>query len=95
MVNDLTGNIDQPSANRGSIRTETIRGEKKHGKEENDKNYYRMERSYGAFQRVLSLPEDADQAGVAATFKNGVLTVTMPRMAAQQANVRQIEVKSA
>lgn len=75
--------------------TLTIRGEKKHEKEENDKNYYRMERSYGAFQRVLSLPEDADQAGVAATFKNGVLTVTMPRMAAQQANVRQIEVKSA
>ena len=54
-----------------------------------------MERSYGAFQRVLSLPEDADQAGIAATFKNGVLTITMPRMAAQQANVRQIEVKSA
>ena len=75
--------------------TLTIRGEKKHEKEENDKNYYRMERSYGSFQRVLSLPEDADQTGVAATFKNGVLTVTMPRVVAQQANVRQIEVKSA
>jgi HSP20 family protein len=52
-----------------------------------------MERSYGSFQRVLSLPEDADQDGVAATFKNGVLTITMPRQAAPQTNVRQIEVK--
>lgn len=75
--------------------TLTIRGEKKHEKEESDKNYYRMERSYGSFQRVLSLPEDADQTGVAATFKNGVLTVTMPRVVAQHANVKQIEVKSA
>ncbi len=73
----------------------TIRGEKKQEKEEKDKNYYRMERSYGSFQRVLSLPEDADQEGVAATFKNDVLTVTMPRKAAPQAHVRQIEIQSA
>ena len=75
--------------------TLTIRGEKKHEKEENGKNYYRMERSYGAFQRVLSLPDDADQEGVTAIFKNGILSVTIPRIAEQQANVRQIEVKSA
>jgi HSP20 family protein len=75
--------------------TLTIRGEKKHEKEENEKNYYRMERSYGAFQRVLSLPDDADQDGVSATFKNGVLTVSMPRMATRHADVRQIEVQSA
>ena len=75
--------------------TLTIRGEKKQEKEENHKNYYRMERSYGSFQRVLSLPEDADQEGVSATFKNGVLTVTMPRKAAPQANVRRIEIQHA
>jgi HSP20 family protein len=75
--------------------TLTIRGEKKQEKEEKEKNYYRVERSYGSFQRVLSLPEDADQENVKATFKKGVLTVNMPRRALPQSDVRQIEVKSA
>jgi len=39
--------------------------------------------------------DDADQEGVAATFKNGVLTVTMPRKAAPQPHVQQIEIQSA
>ena len=43
-----------------------------------DKNYYRVERSFGSFQRVLSLPDDADQEGVKANFKRGVLTISMP-----------------
>jgi len=75
--------------------TLTISGEKKQEKEEKEKNYYRMERSYGSFQRVLSLPEDADQDKVNASFKKGVLTVTMPRKALPKSDVKQIEVKSA
>lgn len=75
--------------------TLSIRGEKKQEMEEKEKNYYRMERSYGSFQRVLSLPEDADQDGVEATFNKGVLTVTLPRKALPKADVKQIEVKSA
>lgn len=75
--------------------TLTIRGEKKHENEEKNKSYYRMERSYGSFQRMLSLPEDADQNGVAATFDNGILTVTLPRKALPKADVKRIEVKSA
>ena len=75
--------------------TLTIQGEKKQENEEKGKNYYRMERSYGSFQRMLSLPEDADQNDVTATFKKGVLTVTMPRKALPKADVKQIEVKSA
>lgn len=73
----------------------TIRGEKKQKNEEKGKNYYRMERSYGTFQRTLSLPEDADQDGVRATFKKGILTVTMPRKALPATNVRQIPVQCA
>lgn len=73
----------------------TIRGEKKHEKEEKDKNFYRVERSYGSFQRVLSLPEDADQEAVKATFKRGILTISMPRKAMPQADVRKIEIKNA
>ncbi len=75
--------------------TLTIRGEKKQEKEEENRNYYRMERCYGSFQRVLSLPEDADQEGVSATFKKGVLKVTIPRKTTPQGHVRHIEIQSA
>jgi HSP20 family protein len=74
--------------------TLTIRGEKKHEDEEKGKNYYRMERSYGSFERVLSLPEDADQEGVEAKFKKGILTLTLPRKALPRSEVKQIEIKS-
>ncbi len=74
--------------------TLTIRGEKKLEKEEKEKNYYRMERSYGSFQRVLSLPADADQDSVKAKFKKGILTVKMAKKAMPESYVKRIEVKS-
>lgn len=74
--------------------TMIIKGEKKQEKEEKDKNYYRVERSYGSFQRVLSLPEDASQDDIKATFKNGILTIKMPRKSLPKSKVRQIEVKT-
>lgn len=70
----------------------TIKGEKKLEKEEKEKNYYRIERSYGSFQRVLSLPEDVDQDGIKASFNNGVLTITMPRKALPKGEVKQVEI---
>lgn len=57
----------------------TISGEKKHEKEDGDENWHRLERSYGSFQRVLTLPDDVDQEAIEAKFKNGVLTITVPR----------------
>nr|WP_320009401.1 Hsp20/alpha crystallin family protein [uncultured Desulfobulbus sp.] len=74
--------------------TMTIRGEKRQTKEEKEKNYYRIERSYGAFQRILSLPEDVDQDTIEATFKNGVLTVTMPRKAIAEGEAKQVAITS-
>ena len=59
--------------------TLTIKGEKKEEKEEKDEQYYRMERSYGAFARSLRLPVPVDAGKVTATFKNGVLTVKLPK----------------
>ena len=74
--------------------TMTIRGEKKQEREEKEKDYYRTERSYGSFQRVLSLPEDTNQDDVKATFKNGVLTIRMPRkVLPARADVKKIEIK--
>jgi HSP20 family protein len=72
--------------------TMTIKGEKKQEKEEKDKNYYRIERIYGSFQRVLSLPDDVDQESIKANFKNGVLSITMPRKALPKGEVKQIQV---
>ncbi|MDD3813166.1 MAG: Hsp20/alpha crystallin family protein [Desulfocapsaceae bacterium] len=74
--------------------TLTIRGEKKQEKEEKEKNYYRMERSYGSFQRILCLPDDADQDNVKASFAKGILTVTLPRKTAPKSDVKHIEIKN-
>jgi HSP20 family protein len=59
--------------------TMTIRGEKKQEVEEKKSNYYRVERSYGSFQRIISLPDDVDQDNISAGIKKGVLTITMPK----------------
>ena len=60
----------------------TLKGEKKQEKEEKDERRYRIERSYGAFTRRIRLPVAVDESKVTATFKNGLLTVTLPKTAA-------------
>jgi HSP20 family protein len=57
----------------------TVKGEKKQEKEEKDERYHRVERSYGAFARSVRLPVGVDGSKVSATFKNGLLTVTLPK----------------
>jgi HSP20 family protein len=57
----------------------TIKGEKKQEKEEKEEHYHRIERSYGAFTRSVRLPVAVDASRVTATFKNGLLTVTLPK----------------
>ena len=58
-----------------------LTGEKEEEKEDKDKRYHRVERSYGAFARALRLPAAVDPSKVTATFKDGVLTVTLPKAA--------------
>ncbi len=69
-----------------------ISGEKKEQQEEKDKHYYYTERQFGSFQRNIQLPESADADNVNADFKDGVLTVTVPKKAESQA--KRIEVNS-
>ncbi|HXJ78605.1 MAG TPA: Hsp20/alpha crystallin family protein [Candidatus Methylomirabilis sp.] len=57
----------------------TIKGEKKQEKEEKDERHHRVERSYGMFTRSIRLPVAVDGAKVEAKFKNGLLTVTLPK----------------
>lgn len=57
----------------------TLKGEKKQEKEEKDEHYYRAERSYGAFARAIRLPAPVDASKVTASFKHGLLKVTLPK----------------
>ena len=59
----------------------SIKGEKKQEREDKEEHYYRMERSYGAFVRTVRLPSTVDGSKVTASFKNGLLKVTLPKSA--------------
>jgi len=97
---EYTITVEVPGAKKDDIKIEvtdnvmTISGEKKQKKEEEQKDFYRQERYYGSFQRVLPLPQDADQEHIKADFKQGVLTVTMPRKDMPKPDVKEIEIHS-
>jgi len=73
--------------------TLSIRGEKKVERETQEKGYLLRERSFGRVERVVPLPEGLDLDAAKATFKNGVLTVKLPKTAQAQNAVKRIEVK--
>jgi HSP20 family protein len=57
----------------------TLTGEKKQEKEEKETNYHRVERSYGAFSRSFSLPTSVKNDKIRATYKDGILSITLPK----------------
>jgi len=73
----------------------TIKGEKKEEKEENRKNYHLSERHYGVFERSFTVPDYVDASKIEATFKNGVLTVHLPKSPEAQKAEKQIVIKKA
>jgi HSP20 family protein len=72
----------------------TLKGERKEEREEKDKNYHLVERSYGSFQRSFSLPEGVDADKIAATYEKGVLNITLPKMPEAQIKRRKIAVEA-
>lgn len=58
----------------------TLKGEKKEEKEIKKENYHRIERSYGSFQRSITLPTGVQADKAKATYKDGVLTITIPKV---------------
>jgi HSP20 family protein len=72
--------------------TLVIRAEKRHQSEQEEEGYHCIESSYGAVQRVLSLPDDADGEAIEANFKNGVLKLRIPKHAARASSTRSIEI---
>ena len=69
-----------------------IRGFRRFEKNINEENYLRMERYYGTFQRVFSLPAFVDKANVKANLKDGVLRITLPKV--EPLNAKRISVES-
>jgi HSP20 family protein len=72
--------------------TLTLRGEKKQIAEETVEKVHRYERSYGSFERTFTLPSTVDSEKIQATFEDGILTVTLPKV--EKAKPREIPVVS-
>lgn len=73
----------------------TIAGEKQEDKEEKKKDYFLSERRYGSFKRSFRVAEGIDADKIEAVFKNGVLTVTLPKTAEARKNMKTITVNAA
>jgi HSP20 family protein len=72
----------------------TVKGEKKVEKEEEDKGYHLVERSFGSFQRSFALPPAVDAAKTTADFENGVLSITVPKTAEAKEATRKVKIKA-
>jgi HSP20 family protein len=74
----------------------TIGGEKREKKQENekDKNYHYTERRFGSFRRTIQLPQHIDRDRIEAHFKNGVLSVTLPKSHDAMQRQKKIEIKA-
>ena len=68
-----------------------ISGERKHEEEKTEGETFRSERYFGRFHRSVTLPTNVDSGAVKASYKDGILTVTLPK--AEEAKPRQIEVQ--
>lgn len=91
--------MELPGARREDVSIEvhedllTIRGEKKSEREEKDEKRHYVERTYGSFSRSLRLPAQVDGERIKAGFKDGVLTIEVPKTEAQKPKV--IDIKTA
>ncbi len=94
--NELVVKADLPDVNEKDIdvRVEnnllTIRGERKFEKSVSEENFLRVERTYGSFSRSFSLPNTLNAEAIAADYKNGVLTITLPKR--EETKPRQVKV---
>ena len=98
--NELVLKADLPDVDLKDIdvrvenQTLTIAGERKFETQESTKGYHRIERNYGSFVRSFSVPNTFDTENIAAEFKNGVLSVTLPKKEAAKPRQVKVEVKA-
>lgn len=95
--NDYFVKMELPGVNKDDVKISlesnilTIKGEKKQEKEEKNKDVHRLERNYGSFLRSFTLLTSVKSDTIDAFFKDGVLTISLPK--AEDAKPKQIEVK--
>jgi HSP20 family protein len=71
----------------------TIKGERKQEKEEKGKKFHRIERFYGSFTRSFTLPDNVDESKIVASFKDGMLNLTIPKTAEKKPKAIDVEIK--
>lgn len=71
----------------------TLSGERKQEKEEKGKKFHRVERFYGSFMRSFTLPNNVDAAKVKATFKDGVLNLSLPKTAKSKPKATEVKIQ--
>jgi HSP20 family protein len=71
----------------------SVSGERKQEKEIKNKTYHRIERCYGKFVRNITLPSEVDAAKIKATYKDGVLNVTLPKPESIKPKEIDVEIK--
>ena len=93
-------NLDVPGLTESDLSLEvkddvlTIKGQKEERSEDKDKHYYRVERSYGSFQRTLALPDDAIGDEIKANLDKGVLRLEIPRRETADEEVKRISINA-
>ena len=70
----------------------TLKGERRFEEEIDEERYYRVERRYGSFQRSLALPQGMQAAAISASYEDGVLTITVPKV--EEEKPKRIEIKA-
>jgi HSP20 family protein len=97
--NELVLKADVPDVDLNDIdvrvenQTLTISGERRFEQDQNAKGYHRIERSYGSFTRSFAVPATVDTEKVSAEYKNGVLTISLPKKEAAKPRQVKIEAK--
>ncbi|MBI3680164.1 MAG: Hsp20/alpha crystallin family protein [Acidobacteria bacterium] len=100
MENALILKADLPDVDMKDIHVElengtlTLRGQRKFESEKKEKGDHRIERSYGSFTRYFSMPDTVDAEKISAEYKNGVLTVTLPKKEIAKPRTVKIELKN-
>jgi HSP20 family protein len=72
-----------------------IKGHKQAEKEQKDRRYYRVERSYGSFSRDIALPGEVDDSKIEASFKKGVLEIVLPKKEDASGKVKRVKINAA
>jgi len=89
--------LDLPGVEKDNVKvkfeddTLVVSGERKYESSVDEKNFHRVERIYGSFTRSIAIPRDVDSEKISASFKNGVLEITLPKT--EEVKPKEIEIK--